>query len=67
MARDAQDKWLASFWQVWKCGDEFIQCLPLQEYCNPQVGIFNLATKLPPCVIKPDLGPKTYISYGIYI
>jgi lysine-specific demethylase 3 len=45
--------------------DEFIRCLPFQKYCDPQTGILNLATKLPPCVIKPDLGPKTYIAYGI--
>ncbi|KAK2429821.1 lysine-specific demethylase JMJ25 [Trifolium repens] len=45
--------------------DEFIRCLPFQEYCDPQAGILNLATKLPPRVIKPDLGPKTYIAYGI--
>ncbi|CAJ2648362.1 unnamed protein product [Trifolium pratense] len=45
--------------------DEFIRCLPFQEYCDPRAGILNLASKLPPHVIKPDLGPKTYIAYGI--
>ncbi|WJX57180.1 hypothetical protein P8452_42765 [Trifolium repens] len=45
--------------------EEFIRCLPFQEYCDPQAGILNLATKLPPRVIKPDLGPKTYLGYGI--
>ncbi|XP_024633356.1 lysine-specific demethylase JMJ25 [Medicago truncatula] len=44
--------------------DEFIHCLPFQEYSDPRSGILNLATKLPPHVIKPDLGPKTYIAYG---
>ncbi|GMI77505.1 hypothetical protein HRI_001419800 [Hibiscus trionum] len=45
--------------------DEFISMLPLQEYTDPRSGILNLAVKLPPGVIKPDLGPKTYIAYGI--
>ncbi|XP_017434781.2 lysine-specific demethylase JMJ26 [Vigna angularis] len=45
--------------------DEFIRCLPFQEYCDPRVGILNLAVKLPSHVLKPDLGPKTYIAYGI--
>ncbi|KEH36924.1 lysine-specific demethylase JMJ25 [Medicago truncatula] len=44
--------------------DEFIRCLPFQEYCDPQSGILNLAAKLPSHVLKPDLGPKTYIAYG---
>ncbi|XVF87778.1 hypothetical protein PTKIN_Ptkin18bG0148200 [Pterospermum kingtungense] len=45
--------------------DEFISALPFQEYCDPRSGILNLAVKLPPGVLKPDLGPKTYIAYGI--
>ncbi|KAI4298735.1 hypothetical protein L6164_032258 [Bauhinia variegata] len=45
--------------------DEFIRCLPFQEYTDPRAGILNLAVKLPPHVLKPDLGPKTYIAYGI--
>ncbi|XP_068496342.1 lysine-specific demethylase JMJ26-like [Phaseolus vulgaris] len=45
--------------------DEFIRCLPFQEYCDPRAGILNLAVKLPSHVLKPDLGPKTYIAYGI--
>ncbi|KAK7412692.1 hypothetical protein VNO78_04247 [Psophocarpus tetragonolobus] len=45
--------------------DEFIHCLPFQEYSDPRAGIFNLAVKLPSHVLKPDLGPKTYIAYGI--
>ncbi|XVE51067.1 hypothetical protein DITRI_Ditri02bG0008800 [Diplodiscus trichospermus] len=44
--------------------DEFIRTLPFQEYCDPRSGILNLAVKLPPGVLKPDLGPKTYIAYG---
>ncbi|KAK9268102.1 hypothetical protein L1049_010541 [Liquidambar formosana] len=45
--------------------DEFISALPFQEYTDPRAGFLNLAAKLPPSVIKPDLGPKTYIAYGI--
>ncbi|KAJ7967730.1 lysine-specific demethylase JMJ25 [Quillaja saponaria] len=45
--------------------DEFVRALPFQEYTDPQVGILNLAVKLPPDVLKPDMGPKTYIAYGI--
>lgn len=45
--------------------DEFISALPFQEYTDPRAGILNLAAKLPASVIKPDLGPKTYIAYGI--
>ncbi|KAL3519429.1 hypothetical protein ACH5RR_017578 [Cinchona calisaya] len=46
-------------------GDEFISALPFPEYTNPRVGFLNLAVKLPATVLKPDLGPKTYIAYGI--
>ncbi|XP_022720643.1 lysine-specific demethylase JMJ25-like [Durio zibethinus] len=45
--------------------DEFISALPFQEYTDPRSGILNIAVKLPPGVLKPDLGPKTYIAYGI--
>ncbi|XP_023643797.1 lysine-specific demethylase JMJ25 isoform X2 [Capsella rubella] len=45
--------------------DEFISALPFQEYSDPRSGILNIAAKLPEGVIKPDLGPKTYIAYGI--
>ncbi|XP_057748693.1 lysine-specific demethylase JMJ29-like [Arachis stenosperma] len=45
--------------------DEFIRCLPFQEYSDPRNGIVNLAVKLPAHVLKPDMGPKTYIAYGI--
>uniref|UniRef100_A0A6P6G1H4 uncharacterized protein LOC107414789 isoform X2 n=1 Tax=Ziziphus jujuba TaxID=326968 RepID=A0A6P6G1H4_ZIZJJ len=44
-------------------GAEFISMLPFSEYTNPRSGVLNLATKLP-AVLKPDLGPKTYIAYG---
>ncbi|KAI7746878.1 hypothetical protein M8C21_018039 [Ambrosia artemisiifolia] len=45
--------------------DEFISALPLQLYTDPRSGFLNLAVKLPPTVLKPDLGPKTYIAYGM--
>ncbi|KAJ8754768.1 hypothetical protein K2173_012157 [Erythroxylum novogranatense] len=44
--------------------DEFISALPFQEYSDPKAGILNLAAKLPTDILKPDLGPKTYIAYG---
>ncbi|CAJ1782225.1 unnamed protein product [Sphenostylis stenocarpa] len=43
---------------------EFISSLPFKEYTDPLTGAFNLAVKLPPCSLKPDMGPKTYIAYG---
>ncbi|KAF9589533.1 hypothetical protein IFM89_025272 [Coptis chinensis] len=45
--------------------DEFITALPFQEYTNPKSGILNLAVKLPEGALKPDLGPKTYVAYGL--
>nr|XP_043609425.1 lysine-specific demethylase JMJ25-like [Erigeron canadensis] len=45
--------------------DEFISALPFQAYTDPRAGFLNLAVKLPPGVLKPDLGPKTYIAYGL--
>ncbi|XP_035838604.1 uncharacterized protein LOC110908467 isoform X3 [Helianthus annuus] len=44
--------------------DECISCLPFKEYTHPHDGNFNLATKLPTNCVKPDVGPKTHISYG---
>ena len=46
-------------------GAEFINALPFHEYTHPSRGILNLASKLPQHVAKPDLGPKTYIAYGV--
>ena len=45
-------------------GAEFITSLPFKEYTDPRCGILNLATKLAEGVLKPDMGPKTYIAYG---
>ncbi|KAK3144541.1 hypothetical protein QOZ80_4AG0314440 [Eleusine coracana subsp. coracana] len=44
---------------------EFISMLPFREYTDPKSGPLNLAVKLPKNVKKPDLGPKTYIAYGV--
>ncbi|XP_031269234.1 uncharacterized protein LOC116127730 isoform X2 [Pistacia vera] len=44
-------------------GAEFMAMLPFADYTHPKSGVLNLATKLP-SVLKPDLGPKTYIAYG---
>jgi lysine-specific demethylase 3 len=44
-------------------GAEFVAMLPFCDYTNPRSGLLNLATKLP-AVLKPDLGPKTYVAYG---
>ncbi|CAJ2630944.1 unnamed protein product [Trifolium pratense] len=43
---------------------EFISSLPYKEYTDPFNGVLNLAVKLPPGALKPDMGPKTYIAYG---
>lgn len=45
--------------------DEFIAALPFHAYTDPRSGFLNLAVKLPPSVLKPDMGPKTYIAYGL--
>ncbi|CAN6271130.1 unnamed protein product [Urochloa humidicola] len=44
---------------------EFMSALPFREYTDPKFGPLNLAVKLPESVMKPDLGPKTYIAYGV--
>lgn len=50
--------------QLPRHGVEFISSLPFKEYTHPVDGYFNLATRLPPGSLKPDMGPKTYIAYG---
>ncbi|XP_058075998.1 uncharacterized protein LOC131224705 [Magnolia sinica] len=46
-------------------GSEFISALPYEEYTDPKSGLLNLAVKLPEKSLKPDLGPKSYIAYGV--
>ncbi|KAF7043341.1 hypothetical protein CFC21_052710 [Triticum aestivum] len=46
-------------------GAEFVSALPFREYTDHKSGPLNLAVNLPDDVIKPDLGPKTYIAYGV--
>jgi lysine-specific demethylase 3 len=46
-------------------GAEFISALPFREYTDHTTGPLNLAVKLPYEVVKPDLGPKAYIAYGV--
>ncbi|MQM00970.1 hypothetical protein Taro_033709 [Colocasia esculenta] len=46
-------------------GAEFISALPFREYTDPRCGILNLAVKLPKDMLKPDMGPKSYIAYGL--
>ncbi|XP_021735439.1 lysine-specific demethylase JMJ25-like isoform X2 [Chenopodium quinoa] len=47
-------------------GAEFIRALPFKEYTHPRKGVLNLATKLPRGTLMPDMGPKTYIAYGLH-
>ncbi|CAN1283238.1 Lysine-specific demethylase JMJ27 [Linum perenne] len=46
-------------------GAEYTCCLPFKEYTHLDKGPLNLASKLPPNSLKPDVGPKTYIAYGV--
>ncbi|XP_042758580.1 lysine-specific demethylase JMJ29 [Lactuca sativa] len=47
-------------------GVEFITSLPFKEYTHPRDGYLNLAVKLPENSLKPDMGPRTYIAYGVH-
>lgn len=42
---------------------DLMDCLPLKEYTQRN-GRFNLASRLPECFVRPDLGPKMYTAYG---
>lgn len=44
---------------------EFMSCLPFKEYTHPRDGYLNLAAKLPARSLKPDMGPKMCITYGV--
>ncbi|KAL5059147.1 hypothetical protein RYX36_030751 [Vicia faba] len=43
----------------------FVSYLPYKEYTHPVSGSLNLAVKLPGGCLKPDMGPKAYIAYGV--
>lgn len=42
---------------------DLMKSLPLCDYTKRN-GKFNLASRLPECFVKPDLGPKLYNAYG---
>lgn len=46
--------------------DDFLEMMNsvMPEYMHPTEGVLNLATKLPPTCVPPDLGPKAYIAFG---
>ncbi|KAF7070070.1 LOW QUALITY PROTEIN: hypothetical protein CFC21_075627 [Triticum aestivum] len=45
-------------------GEMYTISLPLQPYTNPNFGFFNISTFLTND-LQVDLGPKSYIAYGI--
>lgn len=42
---------------------DLMKVLPLSEYTHRN-GRLNLASRLPHCFVRPDLGPKMYNAYG---
>ncbi|VEN64471.1 unnamed protein product [Callosobruchus maculatus] len=42
---------------------DLMKVLPLSEYTH-RTGRLNLASRLPDCFVRPDLGPKMYNAYG---
>ncbi|XP_064172762.1 probable JmjC domain-containing histone demethylation protein 2C [Anguilla rostrata] len=59
----------------WPSGEEFLALmpsryddlmanLPLPEYSAPE-GSLNLASRLPPFFVQPDLGPRLCCAYGV--
>lgn len=45
---------------------EFIVKLPLLEYIHSKWGLLNVAAKLPHYSLQNDVGPKIFISYGVF-
>ncbi|XP_040275070.1 lysine-specific demethylase 3A-A-like isoform X1 [Bufo bufo] len=44
--------------------DDLMNNIPLPEYTKRE-GKLNLAARLPPYFVRPDLGPKMYNAYGL--
>ncbi|XP_054265577.1 lysine-specific demethylase 3A-like isoform X2 [Macrosteles quadrilineatus] len=42
---------------------DLMKALPMGEYTQ-RTGRLNLASRLPDCFVRPDLGPKMYTAYG---
>ncbi|KAH7847344.1 hypothetical protein Vadar_024994 [Vaccinium darrowii] len=45
---------------------DFISKLPLLEYIHSKWGLLNVAAKLPHYSLQNDVGPKIFMSYGMY-
>ncbi|XP_057499087.1 E3 ubiquitin-protein ligase JMJ24-like isoform X2 [Actinidia eriantha] len=45
---------------------EFISKMPLLEYIHSKWGLLNVAAKLPHYSLQNDVGPKIFVSYGMY-
>ena len=45
---------------------EFISKMPLLEYIHSKCGLLNVAAKLPHYSLQNDVGPKLFVSYGMY-
>ena len=43
--------------------EDFLQHLPFQSYTSKR-GVFNLTSALPDVFMRPDLGPRVFLSYG---
>lgn len=43
---------------------DFCEGLPLVEMTHPSSAPLNLAASMPAGMLRPDLGPKSYIAYG---
>lgn len=46
--------------------NDLMQALPLPDYTRRD-GKLNLTASLPDFFVKPDLGPKMYNAYGMYM
>lgn len=45
---------------------DFSSKLPLLEYIHSKWGLLNVAAKLPHYSLQNDVGPKIFMSYGMY-